>query len=114
MNIINAFFEFLKTLLGLNDAYNAPVVDRITMVYLKSFRTKENTEIVVAKYENLSAAAGPKQAKKIMKSLRNVNYVMVEYDPKSDNILRFEGAKDAEDKIKSAIQQSKNGVLVIS
>ena len=92
-----------------------PPGDHKSLFWMYScFRTKENTEIVVAKYENLSAAAGSEQAKKIRKKLKRVNYVLVEYDPQADDILRFEGAKDAEDKIKSAIQQSKNGVLVIS
>ena len=91
-----------------------PVVNQVNTAYLRNFRTKPNTEIVLARYKNIGSVIGSDQANKVKNVVKDAEYIIAEYDRQNDNVLRIEGAKSLDSKIQSSIDKAKNGVLVIS
>ncbi len=107
--IIEAIIEFFVDLFG-SPSSSITVIETLSLGYLKSFRTGQNTEIIVIKDDNFKENAMLKEFKKIN---IDAKYIIAEYDPKSEEILRIEGAKAADNEIQAAVENAKNGVLVI-
>ena len=115
--IIEAIIEFFVDLFG-SPSSSITVIETLSLGYLKSFRTGQNTEIIVIKYDNFKENAMLNfKENAMLKEFKKINidakYIIAEYDPISEEILRIEGAKAADNKIQAAVENAKNGVLVI-
>ena len=111
--IIDAIKDFFAALFG-GTPSSITVINTLSLGYLKSFRTGQNTEIIVMKYNTFKEGAMKDKVQNIDISDVDAAYIMIEYDPKAEEVLRLEGAKAADSKIQSAIENANNGVLVIS
>lgn len=108
--IINAIKEFFASLFG-SPTYELTTIENLTLEYLKNYRTGQGTEIIVMK---AAAALNNPMIKKVKNfNSGNAKYVFAEWDPQKEEVLNIEGAKNADSKIASAVENANNGVLVI-
>lgn len=96
------------------------IIAAITLDYLKHFRTKSGTEMVTMGMKDIiktARASGSTMSLEQLEALEDktedAEYVTAEWDPYEEEVLKVEGARDADSKIKKAVKNANNNVLVI-
>ncbi len=97
------------------------IIVSLTLDVLKRFRTRSGTEIVTVGMKDMIKQARKSGTTMSMDELEafedkmnGANYLISEYDPYEEEVIKVEGAEKAEKKIETAVENANNGVLVIT